>query len=170
MSIQTPYSNGQVQVYTGNIVIVSMLIPSNPNPNAKITNGQQVYYVGLGQSATISMDAGLQANSGIGDNRVQQYSPGLATVSVSLTDTALRFNGVKSQSYESLGIAPQELLDLLGMNTFSIEIMDRPTGSVLRRVSNCLYQNGTLNVSAHNPVTWDVTFQGTETSGSFAIS
>lgn len=177
----TPYATGATQVYSGNIVLVK-IVPNLPagqtlqNPNQP-TYPQQlsslkggVTYVGLGQTLTVSRDAGLTSADGIGDNRVQQWVPGLATVSATITDMVIRKsvfsgNSVVERTYESLGVAPTALIDLLVMNTFEIELVDMQSGHIIKTIRYCTYSNDTLNVQKHVPFTVDVTFNGIETHG-----
>lgn len=147
-----------VTVYSGNLVFVQFQAP----------NGT-VNYVGLGQTATINQDAGLQAASGIGDNRVKQWVPGMAQVTVNVADMA-----INSQSYESLGLAPStSLTDILTLGLFTITIVDQTvdpqTGAYslvpIKQVIDCLYAQGSLNITKHAPLTANVTFNGLDVSG-----
>lgn len=182
-AVTTPYGFGTVQVYSGNIVVVRLgngskkaLNPAQPSTGQLITGGGNQPYVnavGLGQSATISTDAGLQVASGIGDNRVQQWVPGNATVSVTITDMVIRLQDFgasqRVRSYESLGVAPVALLDLLQMNTFDVDIVDMGSRTTLKSIRDCLYANGTLNIQKHVPFTVDITFNGLDTSGNMTV-
>ena len=151
-----PLPNGVV-VYSGNLVFLQFAA----------ANGT-VNFVGLGQTATVSQDAGLQAASGIGDNRVKQWVPGMATVTVEVQDMALN-----SQSYEALGAAPtSSLLDLLTMVPFDIQILDQSvaadgTYSVtpIKQIQSCIYASGSTNINKHAPVTVNATFNGLDVSG-----
>lgn len=141
-----------LQVFSGNLVFLAVQSP----------DGNTYDYVGLGQNATISQNAGLVAASGIGDNRVRQWVPGMATVSVSVTDMALR-----NQSYESLGLAPENsLTDLLTLTPFTIFIFDQVGASApIKTVVDCLYDSGTLTITKHEPLSISVTFNGIDVSG-----
>jgi hypothetical protein len=152
-----------LQVYTGNLVFLAVRIPSS---TAGTTGGSQTYnYIGLGQTATINEDADLQAASGVGDNRVKQWVPGMARVTVSITDMALI-----TQSMESLGQAPsRSFTDLLSAQTFDILILDQfnTTGTQpLKTITDCSFANSSIQISKHVPITISGTLNGIDISGS----
>lgn len=171
-TVQTPYPTGQVEVYSGNIVLVRFTAGNTVlNPNAESGGGvlsQAANYVGLGQSATVSRTSGLQAASGFGDNRVQQWVPGMATVTVTVSDMVVRW-ALGSRSYESLGLSPDHLYDILGMNTFQVEIIDMKSGNPLKTIVDCIWADDTLDITKHAPLTVNVTFNGLDTSGLFVV-
>ncbi len=157
-----------IQVFSGNLVALAIPLSSGTFD-----------FVGLGQTATIAQNAGLVAASGISDNRVKQWVPGMATVSVSVTDMAVRH-----RSYEYLGLAPQaSFLDLLSMTPFDIHILDltsmpatavtsKTTASLtpIKSIIGCLYSDGTLTINKHEPLTISATFNGLDVSGTLIAS
>ena len=176
-SLGTPYATGATQVYSGNIVLVKLspigrtvLNPNNANQASQLQANQKgVKFVGLGQTLTVNRDAGLTSADGMGDNRVQQWVPGLATVSATVTDLVVRKSiftkTTLERTYESLGVAPIALIDLLVMNTFDLELVDMESGATLKTIQYCTYSTDTLNVQKHVPFTVDVTFNGIESAG-----
>ena len=116
--------------------------------------------VGLVQSVRMNDDYAPEPASGIGDIHVVEYVPTMArhNLSVSamvLNRGALREAGISSENGDSM---------LLGL-VFDLEVVSKDDGSLIRKYTGCSYASGDLEVSKHQIVMTNATFNALDVVG-----
>jgi hypothetical protein len=109
--------------------------------------------IGLLQDIRFSENYDPAAASGVGNIYVQEWVPTIARYEIST-----RFMVLNLQSLYNVGAAPVDGDAALQGLVFDIQIMDRNTGSVLRKYVGCSYASGNIEVTKHQIVVMDATF------------
>ncbi|WP_293372298.1 hypothetical protein [Nevskia sp.] len=133
-----------VQTLTGNRIVVEI-------------DGQ---FVGLLQSCRGSDDYGLQPVSGIGDIHAQEYTPGMARHTLSVSGmTLIRAN------LRRLGLFTEDGDGALRGLVFDIVYYSKDTNEALRTYRKCSFASGDIDVSKHAIVMQSGTFMALDVAG-----
>jgi hypothetical protein len=116
--------------------------------------------VGGAQSIDEHSDYGLEPGSGIGDIHVTEYVPSMARHTVNLSNMVLKATGRLAAATVNGDGALQGLV-------FDIIISEKD-GGMLRKLTNCSYASGTIEVRKHAIVSASATFNALDASGSGA--
>lgn len=116
--------------------------------------------IGLVQSVRKSDDYGHEPASGIGDIHVQEYVPGMARHSISVSKMILLKEKVRSA-----GIYAENGDDVLRGRVFDIVSYDKDGSTELRKYEACSFVSGDTEVSAHRIVTSNAQFMALNVSG-----
>lgn len=119
--------------------------------------------IGLLQSVRMSDDYGLEPASGIGDNRVQEWVPGMARHTVSVQAMVLDKGAMLAA-----GIAPENAQGAMQGLVFDIETYSKDDGTLLRKYVGCSYASGDLEISKHAIVMQSAQFYALDVQGTAA--
>ncbi|KIL42079.1 hypothetical protein SD70_02530 [Gordoniibacillus kamchatkensis] len=121
-------------------------------------DGQQI---GIVNSARFSGDFGLTDESGIGDNVVVEYVPGIAHVNVSASGIVLI-----QKNLLSAGIVPSSSVrDILQGKVFDIGVFNRTSGAWLLKASDCSVASIDIAINTGRAVSFDASFRARDLSG-----
>lgn len=109
--------------------------------------------IGLLQDIRFQEDYQPTEASGVGNINVQEWVPTMARFTLST-----RFMVLNVQSLYAVGAAPVDGDGALQGLVFDIQIMDRDTGSVLRKYVGCSYASGDIEVTKHQIVVANAQF------------
>lgn len=132
------------QVRSGNKIIVTF-------------DNQQI---GLTQDIRFQEDYSPTEASGIGNINANEYVPTFARFTIST-----RFMLLNKQSMYNAGIAPINGDGALQGLVFDIEILDRITGTSLRKFVGCSYASGDVEVTKHQIVMTNANFNCLNATG-----
>jgi hypothetical protein len=141
-------------------------MPANFSQNLKVRSGNRIVPMfggiplGLIQSMRASDDYGPEPASGIGDIHVQEYVPGMARHTLSIS-TMVLYNSNMRQA----GIAAENGDGALKGLVFDIVVQDKDTGQVLRTYVGCSYASGDVDVSKHTIVMMNGQFNALDVRG-----
>jgi hypothetical protein len=116
--------------------------------------------VALAKSLRASDDYGHSPEYGVGDIHAQEIVPTAARHTISLTQTA-----VKTQALRSLGIFAENGDDVLQGREFDILEQDKDTGDVLRKYIGCVYTSGDHSLDANQVVRGTAQFMCRDVQG-----
>lgn len=137
--------------------------------NLKVRSGNRIVVVfdgkqiGMVRSVRASDDYGLEPASGIGDIHVQEYVPGMARHSLSISAMVL----IKGAMMAS-GIVPENGDAALQGLVFDLEQYDKDTGVLIRKYVGCSYSSGDIDISAHQIVVQSGQFMALDVTGQSA--
>jgi hypothetical protein len=115
-------------------------------------DGQQI---GVVETARFSGDFGLQDVSGIGDNVVIEYVPGIAHISVSASGILLL-----NKNLISAGLAPgSSVRDILNGKVFDIGLFSRASGAWLLKAIDCSFASIDVGVNSGRAAELRLLFQ-----------
>jgi hypothetical protein len=121
-------------------------------------DGQQI---GVVQTARFSGDFGLTDESGIGDNVVVEYVPGVAHITVSCSGILLI-----QKNLISAGLMPSNSVrDILQGKVFDIGLYSRATGAWLLKAIDCSPASMDIGVNTGRAVTYDYSFRARDMAG-----
>lgn len=141
-------------------------------PNPQVTQNVQsfvgnltVLYLGgktfaMTQSCRIITDYQQQPNSGVSDNEVIEYVPGLTTITVEITAAMSR-----AISLQSAGLAPSRTQDILLGNVFNLVVNDKVTGKPIITVRKLSVSQDTITIAKHAINQFDATFMAINKRG-----
>lgn len=117
--------------------------------------------IGIVSSARFSGDFGLTDESGIGDNVVVEYVPGIAHVNVSASGIVLI-----QKNLMSAGIMPSSSVrDVLQGKVFDIGLYNRTSGAWLLKAIDCSPASIDIGVNTGRGVSFDASFRARDMSG-----
>lgn len=122
--------------------------------------------IGITQSVRIQADFALQDQSGIGDNVVIEYVPGIARVTASVSGVFLI-----NQNLINAGILPsQSVRQILNANVFDIGVYSTQAGtntpgSLLIKAISCTPSNMSVSVDSGQSVKYDSSYSALDLSG-----
>lgn len=116
--------------------------------------------VGLVQSCRMNDDYAPEPASGVGDIHVQEYVPGMARHSLSVSQMVLKRSNMRLK-----GITAMNADDMLKGLVFDIVTYDKDTGAELRRYVGCSFASGSVEVSKHAIVTAEAQFNALDVTG-----
>lgn len=134
--------------------------------NLKVRSGNRTVVsfddkdIGLVQSLRSSDDYGHEAASGIGDAHVQEYVPGQARHSISVTKMTLLKDLVRSA-----GIYAENADDVLKGRVFDITQYGKDENEILRKYTGCTFVSGDTETVAHRITTSNAQFMALDVSG-----
>lgn len=100
--------------------------------------------IGLIQNVRLNDDYSPEPASGVGDIHVQEYVPGMARHSISVSAMVLN-----TGSMRQAGIAAENGDAMLQGLVFDIVVQSKDDGSILRKYVGCSYASGDSEVSKH---------------------
>lgn len=133
-----------LQVRSGNNIVLTL-------------DGAQI---GMIQNIRASDEYGHEPASGVGDAHVQEYVPGMARHTVSVSSMT-----VVAGSLRQLGIAAVNADDVLQGNVFDICVYDKVSGNLLRKYVGCTYVSGDVEISKHAMVVTNAQFMALDVTG-----
>lgn len=116
------------------------------------------------QSIRFTDDYGHEAASGIGDIHVQEHVPTVARHTATMSKLA-----VPRETAIELGIVSENGDSALQGRVFDIEVFDRKSGVLIRKIINCVNIGGDIAFTAHRMIMTDAQFQGRDASGTYRI-
>lgn len=117
--------------------------------------------IGITQTLRFSGDFGLQDESGIGDNVVVEYVPGIAHVNVSASGIVLL-----NQNLLAAGIVPSSSVrDILVGNVFEIGVFSKTSGAWLIKAIDCSVASFDVGVNTGRGLTFDASFRARDITG-----
>ncbi|MFA5408608.1 MAG: hypothetical protein WC343_07525 [Bacilli bacterium] len=116
--------------------------------------------VGLMQNVNMSDDYAPNPASGIGDIHAIEYVPSMARHSISCSKMALRTAGLYAK-----GIIPKNGEDALKGLVIDIEVLDKATGTVIRKYIDCTYASGSTEVTKHAIISYQSQWMGLDVDG-----
>jgi hypothetical protein len=117
--------------------------------------------VGIVQSARFSGDFGLTDESGIGDNVVVEYVPGIAHINVSASGILLL-----KQNLISAGLLPSSSVrEILNGKVFDIGVYNRTSGAWLLKAIDCSTASVDIGINTGRSVTYDYSFRARDMAG-----
>lgn len=117
--------------------------------------------IGIVQTLRMSGDFGLTDESGIGDNLVIEYVPGIAHVNVSASGIVLLTNNLIAA-----GIAPSSSAkEVLSGKVFDIGLYSRASGAWLLTAVDCSLASIDIGVNTGRAVTYDASFRARDMKG-----
>lgn len=135
-----------------------------PNVQSYVGNLTVLYLDGkpwaMTQSVRVVTDYGQQANSGVGDNEVIEYVPGMTQITFEMTAAQSRM-----ASPESEGIIPASTEDILLGNIFNAVIFDKYTKKPMKTVLGLSVSQDTITIAKHAINQFDATFMALRTRG-----
>lgn len=137
-------ATSNIKVHSGNRLVV-------------VFDGKQL---GLVQSVDMNDDYGNEPASGIGDIHVQEYVPGMARHTLSVSQMYLR-RGAMLEA----GIALENGDDALKGIVFDIEVFEKDSGALLRKYIGCSYNSGSIQVNKHAIVIASGSFNALDVTG-----
>ncbi|UOF90773.1 hypothetical protein LSG31_00375 [Fodinisporobacter ferrooxydans] len=121
-------------------------------------DGQQI---GVVQTARFSGDFSLTDESGIGDNVVVEYVPGIAHITVSASGILLI-----QKNLLSAGLMPSNSVrDVLQGNVFDIGLYSRSSGAWLLKAIDCSPASMDIGVNTGRAATYDYSFRARDIAG-----
>ena len=109
--------------------------------------------IGRAQNITADTDFGLEDVSGIGNVLVQEH----VNTKVTHTFTMEKFI-INKKTLLELGIVPVSE-DVLTMGVIDIEILEKMSGTLVKKYESCSCQNYSLRVAAHQIVGENATWR-----------
>ena len=138
---------------------------ATPNVQSYVGNLTVLYLDGkawaMTQSVRIVTDYGQQANSGVGDNEVIEYVPGMTQITFEVSGAMSR-----SASLQSEGLSPATTEDILLGNTFHAKIYDKYSRGVIKTVLGLSVSQDTITIAKHAINQFDATFMALRSMGS----
>lgn len=119
--------------------------------------------VGLIQSVRMNDDYGPEPASGIGDIHVVEYVPTMARHNLSVSAMVLNVGSLREA-----GIAAENGDSMLQGLVFDIEVLSKDDGSLIRKYTGCSYASGDVEVSKHQIVMTNGSFNALDVVGSGA--
>jgi hypothetical protein len=116
--------------------------------------------IGIIQSLRVSGDYGLTEESGIGENMVYEYVPGIAHINVSASGIVLL-----SQNLLKAGIVPSSARDVLTGKVFDIGMFDRVKGVWILKAIDCSVASVDIGFNTGRAVSYDATFRARDLAG-----
>lgn len=117
--------------------------------------------IGIIQSLRISGDFGLTDESGIGDNLVVEYVPGVAHINVSASGIVLI-----AKNLLSAGIMPStSARDVLTGKVFDIGLFDKASGVWLMKAIDCSSASIDIGINTGRAVSFDGSFRARDMAG-----
>lgn len=117
--------------------------------------------IGIVQTARFSGDFGLTDESGIGDNVVIEYVPGIAHINVSASGILLIQNNLLAA-----GLMPSSSVrEVLAGKVFDIGIYSRTSGAWLLKAIDCSAASMDIGVNTGRAVTYDYSFRARDIAG-----
>ena len=123
-----------------------------------VFDGKQV---GLIQSVRMNDDYAPEPASGIGDIHVVEYVPTMARHNLSVSNMVLDLGSMRAA-----GIAAINGDDMLNGTIFDIQVLSKDDGTLLRKYVGCSYASGDMEVSKHQIVMANATFNALDVTGS----
>jgi len=121
-------------------------------------DGQQI---GIVNTARFSGDFALTDESGIGDNVVVEYVPGVAHITVSTSGILLI-----QKNLISAGMLPSSSVrDILKGNVFDIGLYSRISGAWLLKAIDCSAASMDIGVNTGRALTFDYSFRARDMAG-----
>lgn len=134
--------------------------------NLKTRSGNRIVVVldgkivGLIQSVSMNDDYSPEPASGIGDIHVVEYVPTMARHSLSVSAMVLNRGSLREA-----GITGENGDAVLQGLVFDIEVLSKDDGSLVRKYEGVSYASGAVEVSKHQIVTTNATFNALDVSG-----
>jgi len=116
--------------------------------------------IGLIQSVRMNDDYSPEPASGIGDIHVVEYVPTMARHNLSVSAMVLN-----KGSLREAGIAAENADAMLLGLVFDIEVLSKDDGSLIRKYTGVSYASGDLEVSKHQIVMTNGTFNAIDVVG-----
>lgn len=118
--------------------------------------------IGILKSLRVSGDFGLTDESGIGDNLVIEYVPGIAHINVSASGIVLL-----KQNLLKAGIVPSATAaEVLKGKVFDIGMFDKVSGKWLLKAIDCSVASIDIGIDTGRAVSFDATFRARDLAGS----
>jgi hypothetical protein len=123
------------------------------------------FQIGIVQTMRISGDFGLTDESGIGDNAVVEYIPGIAHINVSASGILLL-----TQNLLSAGLMPSTgVKEILSGKVFDIGIYTPKVGTVegkwLLKAIDCSAASMDIGINTGRALTYDYSFRARDIAG-----
>lgn len=117
--------------------------------------------IGIVQTSRFSGDFGLTDESGIGDNVVVEYVPGIAHINVSASGILLI-----QQNLISAGLLPStSVRDILNGIVFDIGLYSRQSGQWLLKAIDCSAASMDISVNQGRATGYDYSFRARDLAG-----
>lgn len=117
--------------------------------------------IGIVQSARFSGDFGLADESGIGDNIVVEYVPGVAHINVSASGILLIQKNLISAGF----LPSSSVRDVLAGNVFDIGIYHKDSGAWLLKATDCSPASMDIGINTGRAVSYDYSFRARDIAG-----
>lgn len=119
------------------------------------------FQIGVVQTARFSGDFGLTDESGIGDNVVIEYIPGIAHINVSASGILLIQNNLVAA-----GLLPStSVREILAGKVFDIGVFNRASGAWLLKAIDCSPASMDIGVNTGRAVNYDYSFRARDMAG-----
>jgi hypothetical protein len=118
----------------------------------------------LVQSIRFTDDYGHEDASGIGDIHVQEHVPTVARHTATMSKLA-----VPREVAVELGIITENGDVAMEGKIFDIEVFEKASGALIRKVINCVNIGGDIGFTAHRMIMTDAQFRGRDVSGTYRI-
>lgn len=121
--------------------------------NLKVRSGNGIVVlfdgmqVGMVRSVRANDDFGPEPASGIGDIHVQEWVPGMARHSLSVSGMVLRRDNM-----QAAGFIPENGDAVLQGLVFDLEVYGKDDGKLLRKYRGVSYASGDVDIQAHQIV------------------
>ena len=118
----------------------------------------------LVQSIRFTDDYGHEDASGIGDIHVQEHVPTVARHTATMSKLA-----VPREVAVELGIITEHGDAAMAGKVFDIEVFEKESGALIRKVINCTNIGGDIGFTAHRMIMTDAQFRGRDVSGTYRV-